>query len=82
VSDADPQTFADVTMVASLVRQDAVTGEYGWPLHCFGRLQLRHGQFGPIIVAVRHDRTSILPVDTARVLFGDEAINAILMEAE
>jgi hypothetical protein len=41
-------------------------------------IQVREGAFSPILVAVRGDREALLPIDTARVLFGDEAVDALV----
>jgi hypothetical protein len=52
--------------------------------HCaygMGTIQIRQGAFGPIFVAVSDGKESLLPVDLARTLFGDLAIDAVIARA-
>jgi hypothetical protein len=43
-----------------------------------GFLEVRTGTFASILVAIRDGRESLLPVNLAKVLFGDEAVDALV----
>jgi hypothetical protein len=64
--------------ITSRIRQELGPYAYTSPIDCFGDIEIRPGAFGPILVVTRGDSAAILPIDTARILFGAEVIEEMV----